>query len=205
MTGPEPDLWLWEQMRKLKALPCWGEQNGLLSVSEMVLLSELAADDNEPVLEVGHYCGLSTVALMHESFRTVVTVDNHAGDQWVPKPAGVDAFLENVDRYGPNKHQVQRPHVAPLFIPSQVLHAPLHYSMIFYDGDHGAEQMRFTEEVHKSPKCTLYVFDDRDFPVPAQCCEWLRSMGWKDESPPVVRGGNDKASEETMSLGVFRR
>ncbi len=182
-------------MRELRARQPWGEQGGLISVSEMALLFELAWCGEGSILEVGHYHGLSTLVLAG-SRRHVVTVDNHKGDQWVTKPAGRDAFLSNVGHL---------PNVSPVFVDSQVLVAPLHYSMVFYDGDHGVEQMRFTEEVHKSPRCTLFVFDDRDFVVPQECCEWLRSMGWVDESPPVYRGGNDKASEETMTLGVFRR
>ena len=187
----------YKELRRIRDMGRWGEQGGLLSLSEMFLLWELTDDyEGPPILEVGHYFGLSTITLGYGARRTVVTVDNQKGDRCVPVPAGVERFLENVGSYTD---------ICPIFMDSQNLVAPLHYSTVFYDGDHGDEQMRFTMEVHKSPKVELFVFDDRDFPVPAQCCEYLRSMGWVDESPPVHRGPQDKASEETMTLGVFRR
>lgn len=182
-------------MRAIRALGCWGEQGGLLSVGEMCLLRELACEGKAPILEVGHYYGLSTTVLKGPN-RVVVTVDHHAGDNWVPEPAGVAKFLSNMGGCE---------FVAPLFMNSRYLVAPLHYTMVFYDGDHGDEQMRFTVEVIRSDRVQLFVFDDRDFPVPSLCCEYLRSRGWKDESPPLHRGPQDKASEDTMTLGVFRR
>jgi hypothetical protein len=187
--------------RAIRARGDWGEQGGLLSVAEMCLLNMLVYSQRR-VLEVGHYCGLSTACLAHteeleeDHWRIVVTVDSHAGDQWVPQPAGVERFLKN---HGNDWT------VCPLFISSQAIVAPIAFPCVFYDGDHGAEQLRFTNEVIKSPMVKLFIFDDRDFPVPRECEQALRDAGWKDESPPLYRGPNDKRDEETMTMGVWRR
>jgi hypothetical protein len=91
------------------------------------------------------------------------------------------------------------------FEMSQTLVAPLPFDFVFYDGDHGEEQERFTVAVIESPRVRTLVFDDRDFPVPTRCCEILRAAGWRDESPECVRVPGDKQGAETMTLGVFRR
>jgi hypothetical protein len=206
------------QIKSLGAI--WGHQDGLLSERELEALMQIVAGDfvvasvwdlKKPqplaVLEVGHFMGLSTCGLVHalreEKLYTrgdwaLTTVDAHIADAWVPEtPTWV--FEENM------REHFADPRLTVRFELSQTLTAPLPFDFVFYDGDHGEEQERFTRAVLESPRVRTLVFDDRDFPVPARCCEILRAAGWVDESPPVVRAPGDKQGAETMTLGVFRR
>lgn len=185
----------------------WGTQGGLLSEAECDLLWKVADDTKGAlrVLEVGHYRGLSTVVLADGVSRLgalLVTVDWHEGGGLV-EAAPFDVFWGNV---------LARPalertaaDILPMACDSRGIEAPLHFDFVFYDGDHGLEQMRFTQVVHESPLVKTFVFDDRDFLVPSRCCEFLRDNGWIDDSPGLIRGQGDKTDPETMTLGVFRR
>ncbi len=180
--------------RSIRGERDWGMQGGLLSVAEIAYLANLVAKST-----YNKFLELSTRVIggtlgWYSDWATFVSVDNHKGDSRVPVPAGVEKFLGNAGAY-----------CTPLFIDSQALVAPLMFEFVFYDGDHEAEQMRFTQAVHESPMVELFVFDDRDFPVPAECCEWLRAKGWRDMSPPCQRLHGDKENEQTMTLGVFTR
>ena len=204
------------QIKSLGAI--WGHQDGLLSERELEALMQIVAGDLArhdmweafDVLEVGHFMGLSTCGLVHalreseepaRSMRgswTLTTVDAHIADAWVPEtPTWV--FEENM------REHFADPRVTVRFELSQTLTAPLPFDFVFYDGDHAEEQERFTRAVIESPRVRTLVFDDRDFPVPARCCEILRAAGWRDESPEVLRAPGDKCGRETMTLGVFRR
>jgi hypothetical protein len=208
---------------EIKALGAiWGHQSGLLSAGELDALMGLVAakhidwERRDPsvfaVLEVGHFMGLSTCGIVHAlqgvsgwggdfwgcDDWTITTVDAHIADAWVPEtPTWV--FEENM------RTHFADPRLTVRFDLSQTLVAPLPFDFVFYDGDHAEEQERFTLAVLKSPRVRTFVFDDRDFPVPARCCEILREAGWVDESPAVVRAPGDKGGAETMTLGVFRR
>ena len=203
--------------RQIKSLGAiWGHQDGLLSELELERLMQLVVAENTrdgdtwplAVLEVGHFMGLSTCGLVHALRSSHValhtdrwhltTVDAHIADAWVPETPP-DIFLNNMADHFAD------PRVTVRFEMSQTLVAPLPFDFVFYDGDHGEEQERFTRAVIDSPRVRTLVFDDRDFPVPVRCCEILRAAGWVDESPPVVRAPGDKQGRETMTLGVFRR
>jgi hypothetical protein len=195
---------------EIKALgsEVWGGQGGLLSVDELDLLMRLVEGflpgEAISVLEVGHYYGLSTCGLVHAlqscggAWR-LVSVDAHIDDKWIGYAAPIERFNENRKRY------FDDPRLSGVFVRSEALVAPLPYDVVFYDGDHAAEQVRFTQAVIDSPAVSLFVFDDRDFPDPARCCEMLRAAGWADESPELARLIGDKTNPETMTLGVFRR
>jgi predicted O-methyltransferase YrrM len=200
------------QIKSLGAI--WGHQDGLLSENELALLMLLTMSAPRPlaVLEVGHFMGLSTCGLVHSLRRAsdhladagamsawhLTTVDAHIADAWVPEtPTWV--FEENM------REHFSDPRVTVRYELSQTLTAPLPFDFVFYDGDHAEEQERFTRAVIDSPRVRTLVFDDRDFPVPARCCEILRAAGWRDESPECVRVPGDKCGAETMTLGVFRR
>jgi hypothetical protein len=206
------------QIKSLGAI--WGHQDGLLSELELERLMNLAATalvckttwGALDVLEVGHFMGLSTCGLVHSLRRAsdhladagamsawhLTTVDAHIADAWVPETPP-DIFLTNMADHFAD------PRVTVRFEMSQTLVAPLPFDFVFYDGDHGEEQERFTVAVIESPRVRTLVFDDRDFPVPTRCCEILRAAGWRDESPECVRVPGDKQGAETMTLGVFRR
>ena len=51
----------------------------------------------------------------------------------------------------------------------------------------------------------IEIFDDRDFPVPSQCCDELRWAGWHNHSPDLNRLPGDKANPGTMTLGWYER
>lgn len=155
------------------------------------------------VLEVGHYFGLSTCGLVHAlraraSSFALTSLDAHIPDAWVMPPASVESFEKNRDAYFPDDR------LTCLYERSQSIEA-VPYDVVFYDGDHADEQLRFTRAVMASPEPRLFVFDDRDFPVPSECCRVLIEAGWRNESPPCSRSGADKRAPDTMTLGVFRR
>jgi predicted O-methyltransferase YrrM len=134
-------------------------------------LVECDTTDSLRVLEIGHYYGLSTCGLVHALRRrggpwSMVTVDAHRPDRCVPNPAGIENFTENMELH----FRDRRLHA--VYGPSQMFSAPIRYDFVFYDGDHGPEQARFTEEVIKSPEVKTFVFDDADFRGSApRCCE----------------------------------
>lgn len=186
--------------------PRFGSQNGLLSEAEcQVLTALMGLVPKSPlrVLEVGHFLGLSTWMITLGLRRrggswTVTTVDAHCADPWVPA-TDPQAFLANRDELFPEVTDVR-------FIRSETLEAPLEWDVVFYDGDHGEEQLRFTEAVIASPSVELFVFDDRDFPVPAKCEALLAATpGWEAISMIFKRLHGDKTHPETMTLAAWRR
>jgi hypothetical protein len=185
--------------------PRFGSQHGLLSERECIwLISLLARCPGAAVLEVGHYLGLSTCALVTGLRRaggdwSLTTLDSHEPDGWVG-PSDATVFLENLAHFG-----YLDARVTPVFARSQTLTAPLPYDVVFYDGDHGEEQDRFTTLVLASPRVDWFIFDDRDFPVPAACHQRMAEAGWLDLSPPLQRTAEDKGGLDTMTLGVWRR
>lgn len=191
---------------EIKALGCWGEQGGLLSVAELETLTELLRlepGEKLSVLEIGHYYGLSTCALVHALKQRagdwrLTTVDSHATEV---HHADVEEFEANKRRHFDDERltalYVSSQHYAPT--------APIDHDVVFYDGDHELEQIRFTSMVLESPRVRLYVFDDRDFPTPARCHELMRRAGWIDCSPPTFRGEQDKADPKTQTLAIWRR
>lgn len=192
---------------EIKSLPVWGSQNGLLSLSELRLLMQTAQEqppELERWLEIGHYHGLSTCGLVHAlrqrgSSWYLSSVDDHMGDEWVPK-SDIGQCERNRKMFFPCEHLEMR-HES-----SQRYKTALKVDALFYDGDHGPEQQRFIELAMESPQVQLIVFDDRDFPVPASCHALLEADGgWTDLSHELVRGRKDKRSPETMTLAIWRR
>lgn len=194
------------QAQQIKGLGCWGAQDGLLSVAEIEELMRLMRtypSERFNVMEVGHYMGLSTCAIVHALREhpgqwSLTTIDAHIADKWVP--------ATDPNKYFTNKAQ----HFADvdlmtLIMDTRGIQRLDGYDVVFYDGDHAEEQMRFTQMVMDSPRVKLFIFDDRDFDVPRECCELLRAAGWRDVSPAVVRFMNDKADPDTMTLGIYWR
>lgn len=155
------------------------------------------------VLEVGHYCGLSTCAIVHALWQTgndweFVTVDAHIADPWVERPASVETFEGNLAAYFHDDR------VTPIYLRSQTI-AHTDADFVFYDGDHGAEQLRFTHVVMSAQSVATFMFDDSDFPVPKQCAAELVAAGWLDRSPKLNRLPGDKTNPETQTLAWFTR
>ena len=191
--------------QEIKALgKVWGAQDGLLSVAELeVLMGAVRTSEARTVLEVGHYCGLSTCAIVHALQQTgndweLFTVDAHIADSWVGRPASVETFEGNMAAYF---HDAR---VTPIYLRSQtVTHTDADF--VFYDGDHGEEQLRFTRMTLASPSVKNFLFDDSDFDFPRTCCEELRAAGWDELSPILRRLPADKLNPETQTLAWFRR
>lgn len=190
-----------EQAIKLKTDPKWGLQNGLLSASEMVHLHrELSCVPNRRnVLEVGHYMGLSTCVIWGalEDGDTFLSIDAHIADAWVPKSDPEQYFRNIAGRMYPG--------ITTLIMDSRSVQRLDGFNVVFYDGDHSEEQRRWTQMVIDSGTVETFIFDDRDFPVPVECCQMLRNAGWQDHSPGLERLPNDKMNPGTMTLGVFWR
>lgn len=187
----------------IKNMADWGSQRGLLSSAEITLLMGLVRRHGSRVLEVGHYYGLSTcamvTALRHSGKEwNMLTVDAHISDAWVPETSPDVFFANKAEHFNDPRLQV-------LIQRSESIVRMDGYDFVFYDGDHAEEQMRFTELVHASPSIKTFVFDDRDFEVPEKCCHYLRAMGWTDHSPTCRRVTGDKDSDDTMTLAVFTR
>lgn len=179
----------------------WGAQGGLLSQRECETLFGLVClAKPDLVLEVGHYCGLSTHVIA-DALRTLgdghlTTIDSYEPDKWVAE-SGKERFQKNA--------------AAGLFHEVGVLEVrsqdydPGNYDFVFYDGDHGDEQLAFTRKVVLGRHCRVMVFDDADFPVPEQCCKYLAESGWYQLPLHPHRGPYDKQSPETMTLAAFVR
>lgn len=218
-----------EQAQAMKDSGRYGMQGGLLSASEMVELYRFIKGTvyypNTPeqgrasgralfpvntlsILEVGHYMGLSTAVmakavndnseLYRDDYRIIVSIDAHIPDAWV-KDSNEETYMSNM------KDDHVHGTVQSLTMDSRAIRTIAGFDAVFYDGDHADEQWRFTQVVHQSPNVTLFIFDDRDFPVPAKCCEFLRANGWTDRSPELKRLNGDKTNPQTMTLGVFTR
>jgi hypothetical protein len=191
--------------KEIKALgKVWGAQDGLLSVAEIeVLMSAVRCSDARTVLEVGHYCGLSTCAIVHALWQTgndweLFTVDAHIADQWVERPASVETFEGNFAAYF---HDAR---VTPVYLRSQTIDR-IDADFVFYDGDHGEEQLRFARAVIGSSNVQNFLFDDSDFDFPRACCDELRAAGWDELSPILRRLPADKMNPETQTLAWFKR
>lgn len=190
---------------EIKALGnIWGAQHGLLSIAELELL--MVAVSSAPfreVLEVGHYFGLSTCAIVHALQEcggewSMTTVDAHIPDAWVGLPAAVEAFQANRTAH------FDSPNLRVVIDRSQTI-TGTRADFVFYDGDHADEQLRFTEVIMASPSVRTFLFDDRDFPIPRLCSDRLIQAGWRDASPPSVRLPGDKLNPETQTLAWFSR
>ena len=110
----------------------WRDVPGWLEEYEAAALQELARDKD--VLEIGSYCGRSTLALA-ETARLVFALDWHLGDADVGSRDTVQDFLTNI---APVRHKVcllmgRVEDVGPK------LAGP--FGMVFIDGSHRREQV----------------------------------------------------------------
>ncbi len=192
---------------EIKALgqDVWGCQSGLLSVRELSILMHYATENvGDKFLEFGHYFGLSTCALVHALYNrvstewTLTSLDAHIADGWVGTPASIAAYEAN------RRAHFNDPRLTSVFERSETL-THLDYDFVFYDGDHGEEQLRFTRALIASDRPSLFIYDDSDFPFPLACTALLEGAGWLNLSPPVIRHGGDKTIPETQTLAVFAR
>ena len=136
------------------APPFWGEIKGFLADDEAAALATAAAEASRrgPVLEIGSYCGKSTVCMglaMSDSGHVLYALDHHRGseehqpgeffhDPELADGDGVDTFREfrrNIDRAGLVDLVV--PVVASSELASRNWSTPL--AMVFIDGGHSLD------------------------------------------------------------------
>jgi len=184
----------------------WGGQDGLLSVGEIERLYTTLydLDRNIQLLEVGHYCGLSTY-VMHKALTQglcsswrITTIDAHIVDPWV-KDSDAGIYFANRKRFFPSKN------IQTIIMNSEAVQCLDGFNVVFYDGDHGMEQYRWTKMVNDSPDVGMFIFDDADFEVPAMCCQYLEESGWLTDRKTYTRGHGDKRNPATDTLAVWWR
>lgn len=132
------------------------QTRGFLSAAEGELLYHCArhSDSAHPALEIGSYCGKSTVYLAHgcrEAGRALLAVDHHRGSEehqhgelfHDPELADengsfdtLPAFRSTLDRAGLNDTVIPVLSTSSAF--SAVWHSPL--SLVFIDGGHSLTQ-----------------------------------------------------------------
>lgn len=127
------------------------ETKGWLSEEEGAALHDLAAAAAEPIVEIGSYCGKSTVCLAAGAAKTgnvVVAVDHHRGNPEMRvghdcyDPDVVDPFDDTHDTLLEFRRTIRRagldPFVLTVVAPSKTIarlwSAPV--GMVFIDGDH---------------------------------------------------------------------
>ncbi len=137
-------------------LSFWGEIKGFLSDPEATALAEAAAQASihGPILEIGSYCGKSTVCMalaMPTNGHNLFALDHHRGSEehqpgeWFHDPDLYDASAEAVDTFREFRRNVDRAGVSDRVIPIVVgseqaarnWTSPL--SMVFIDGGHSLE------------------------------------------------------------------
>lgn len=103
--------------------------DGWLTGEEGEALARLAT--GKRVLEIGSYCGRSTICLA-QTAESVVSIDPHDG-RGTPSPRPTrEEFEANLERYG----------VADRVLSVDNPPAPALYDLIFIDGAHDAEAVR---------------------------------------------------------------
>jgi predicted O-methyltransferase YrrM len=119
MTMMEPDWWL-----KVDPIRGW------LTLEEAICLHALARD--RKVLELGSYCGRSTVS-MALSADVVVSVDHHMGDNGTGPGYTLPEFIRNLERCG------VRDKVIPIVTTTEKANSllvPAFYDLVFIDASH---------------------------------------------------------------------
>jgi predicted O-methyltransferase YrrM len=178
---------------------------GALSELELTVLGDWSSKAKTAALEVGHYYGLSTVALLQSLPDGIPldTVDHHMGDKWAPRSL-ISMFEKNVI-----------PHVGSRTFQSfsmdftdasDYLQGP--YGFVFYDAAHDVDSCEMFWSLYRgamSQDCIL-VFDDADW----ESMDALRQAALGDDfdTVPVMprsRKKDDKADPETYTLEVMRR
>jgi predicted O-methyltransferase YrrM len=115
----EPNWWL-----KVEPIRGW------LTLEEAICLNTLA--HGERVLELGSYCGRSTVA-MALTAEMVVSVDHHMGDNGTGPGYTLPEFIRNLERCG------VRDKVIPIVTTTEKashLLLPFSFGLVFIDASH---------------------------------------------------------------------
>ena len=148
---------------------------GLMSARELDELAYWAEQAPGPALEVGHYTGLSTAALLSSlpADLKFITIDDHS---WRDVPTGL--FMENIAPFVGERYFV------PMFDDYRGVLAKSQETLgfVFYDGPHSHDDCdKFWSLVEPllQPEC-LFLFDDADW-------ESMQRMGENVEAAGFVR------------------
>jgi predicted O-methyltransferase YrrM len=180
---------------------------GLLSPNECGWLVGLVRKSEGDALEIGHYTGLSTIAIADGigAGRRFVTVDNH---QW--RGVTVETFMENVRPASNASFE--------LVVGNFQTHTPPGpYGFIFYDASHAQNDVNaFVDMLPDlaAEHCTV-VFDDWDW---TEDFTTLEPLGFTLEPHERYRHQIEystgdlqvdydlgKRHPETFTLGVWKR
>ena len=193
----------WAAMRKVT--------HGLMSVLECVELAHWAAHLG-PVnaLEVGHYSGLSTLAIL-EGLPTgshLTTIDHHNGDNIVraSPPAVFLSNLSHSNRWGDHREVG----LSIRFVSYQrgLLETERKFGFVFYDGAHtpeDCEEFWSLLYAHLQDKCVV-AYDDADWRNMTRLGELAEKAGFRDVTRRALyRGAKDKNDPTTYTIKVLER
>lgn len=186
---------------------------GGLSVSELHELCYWACGfQPHEALEVGHWNGLSTVALLHAlpGGCRFTTIDHHLGDDKISRSSR-DTFLmsvaDNATVANLSSFHVDfrdwKEALDPRFMDSEV-----RYDFVFYDAQHTTEaSSRFWSSINWLIDSTcLLLYDDADWDGMKPLGDLAIGEGFEDVTRrPLQRLPGDKNNPETYTLRVLRR
>lgn len=193
----------WEALRR--------DIPGALSLAELnVLAVEAGIASGRDALEVGHYKGLSTAAILDSLPERVRlwTIDHHQGDEH-SQPTSPTEFEENVRGYSSGRPRDSR--LVSLFAPFEFAldSVPDDLGFVFYDADHGVEaSASFWRLVQpKLGKRCVLVIDDADWQGGRRLNQLATGDGFEvaEWSGPIYRGSRGKADPRTNTMGVLIR
>lgn len=187
------------------AVPAWVDNamaiDGATSPFELLTLGNLLKTSSYTrVLEVGHWWGRSTAAILQtiSPDAAFVSIDHHLGDNIIG-PSRSEEFTSNVAPYENGQD------VTYIFDDfATVLPTLAPFDFVFYDGDHSpAANRKFWECAPLTQDCTL-VMDDADWEgqLVLQVLAW--KDGFKDITPyPIVR--SSKSAMKCATFCIMRR
>lgn len=159
-------------------------------------------------LEVGHYKGRSTAAILCglPPFSSLVTIDHHGGDSCVAASDPTE-FREAI-----------RPFVAAgalgsvfaVYEPFEVAIPKIQgwFDFVYYDATHTPEACEaFWSAVSSklAPRCRV-LWDDADWPQMARLGELALANGFRDVTRfPFARGAKESADSDAYTMAVVER
>lgn len=149
------------------------EVRGWLTENEGNQLAKLAED--KLVLEIGAYCGRSTLCLA-QTARFVVSVDHHRGDAGTGPADTLDEYRLNLRRYHADKKVLaivgNTKHVLPTL--------PLkNFDMVFIDGSHELEDVMSDMRNSRQIVTDDAIFALHDWPDYGVCLAAQEILQWQ--------------------------
>lgn len=180
---------------------------GALSVCELnILATEASLARGRNALEVGHYKGLSTAAILDSLPEGIVlwTIDHHEGDANC-QPTETAEFEDNIRGYAGQGNPVA------IYAPFEdaLDSVPDDLRFVFYDADHSVEASEsFWRLVQpKLGEYCVIIVDDADWQGGKRLHQLATLDGFKvaEWSGTTYRGSRDKADPRTNTIEVLTR